>query len=151
MKDLWASDRLAEMQLRLARVGATDAELEEFADQWVNDDTWDADEKQRLWALGDPKLAIELMDSRALDRSEHETEDEEDEREQTEAVDADEQARIAELDDDAATAAEGNIGSVLLWVGDDLERAQASLAHEQACAEPRKGLVTKLTRILDTE
>lgn len=155
MKDLWAADRLEEMKLRLVRVGASDAEIEDFAEQWVNDTEWDHGEKQRLFALGDPKLRTELEQTR-LDNLVDSTPDAELEELKVLADDDEAEAeRIAALDAEAARVAAGSVQKVLEWVGDDyeddavLERAQASLDHEARSAKPRTTLVVALRELIE--
>lgn len=134
----WAADRVDRMTERWERVGATDAEIAQFADEWVNDDEWDIADKERVWALGDRRLREELLDARARDFVPTDAEND--------AVDRARDLIVSqeELRSAAAEAATGTVAQVLEWVGQDDARAKASIAHEERCAEPRTGLIKKL-------
>lgn len=152
--DLWAADRLEEMKARLVRIGASDAEIEDFAEEWVNDDEWEREDKQRLYALGDVKLREDLMATRAELLVATTPDDELAKIREFVDDDEAEAARIAALDEEAQTIATGKVAEVLAWVGTDaddeavIERAQASLAHESAMHSPRKTLVVALQELI---
>lgn len=42
---------------------------------------------------------------------------------------------------------DANIDGVLTWVGDDKERAEAAIEHEESATKPRKSLIAKLKEI----
>lgn len=134
----WAADRVERMKERWMRIGASDKEIAEFADEWVNDDEWDIADKERVWALGDRRLREELLDARARKFTPTDAELERVENAR-DLIAGQEELRSA-----AAEAAQGTVAQVLEWVGQDDARAKASLAHELNCAEPRTGLIKKL-------
>lgn len=45
----------------------------------------------------------------------------------------------------------GTLPEILSWVGDDVERAQRALDKELEDSKPRKGLVAKLSEMVETE
>lgn len=134
----WADERVERMSERWMRVGATDAEISQFAEDWVHDDEWPIADKERVWALSDRRLREELLDSRARDFVPTDDENEAVERAR-DLIASQEELRSA-----AAEAATGTVAAVLEWVGQDDARAKASIEHETRCAEPRTGLIKKL-------
>lgn len=142
MKNYWAQDKAGEMEVRLRRIGATQSEITQFLDAWVNDDTWEQSDRERWWALGDPHLRREIL----AQRDESFTDDEHDAigraREIVEGV--------KDLEEQAASVAILTVAQVLDWVGEDGARARASLAWEQQCAMPRKTLIRALRNFIAT-
>lgn len=143
--DPWSVEREWDMRHRLAAVGATVDEIEAFCEQWIHDPTWDHADKERLYALGDGKLRAEVLSAR--DDGYRDTE-----------TDADEVARLADeahaakqakMRADAAEMSAYEPEQIIGWVGQDVPRARAMLAVEEAHPHARAGLIAALLRVVD--
>lgn len=61
------------------------------------------------------------------------------------------QPRTVAEPDPVAEVPDGTTKEVLEWVGDDKDRASLALQKEQDHDDPRKGVVEKLTKLLEKD
>lgn len=138
--DRWAQERWPRMRVKLMAAGATEEEGNAFREQWLHDESWERDEKERVLALGVGKLAEEVLAARADGLRDTETPDEEAARRAHNDADA----TAAALRSEAEELSAWHPVEILKWVGNDRDRAEASLAVERAHPQPRQYLIDAL-------
>lgn len=134
------------VQVRLRQLGATDDEIAAVVDGWDQldpdgtPDGWTRVRREQVTHMGDNELRALLVDGRQ--EYEYATTTEE---EAAEKVRANARRRTQA---EAAERVNGTVPSVLAWVGDDKDRAQAVLDVENTGAR-RITLVKALLEILE--
>jgi hypothetical protein len=154
VKDTW----LANIEKRLAHLGADDATIMVFVAMW---EEMDDDDRTRFRASSDRRLmraigAVREMQSRPDTRmfgDELESAATGIERVGIEAplgTEAEITAEDLELNDASVVVATSTIPEVLAWVGDDPSRARSALEAEQALDEgARPSLVKRLGKLAE--